>query len=121
MRLGCAKPRRRLYVVLWLYACGAICALVTVSCNISDAAPQVGASAEVHPARSIHVLLARDTERLVVSTSGRLRVRDQSGRELSDPLPPLRKAPILFGHSSPTAMMVGHHRITAEVNRILGG
>ncbi|UCG33223.1 MAG: SpoIID/LytB domain-containing protein [Phycisphaerales bacterium] len=119
MRLRCAKPGRGLYVLAWLYACGAVSVLVTVSCSISDAAPQDGASIEVHPARSVRVLLARDTERLVVSTSGRLRVRDQNGQELSDPLPPLRRAPILFGHSSPTSMVVGPHRITAEVIELI--
>jgi stage II sporulation protein D len=119
MRRRCANPVRRLCVLVWLCACAAVSALVTVSCSISDAAPEGGAAAEVHPARSVRVLLVRDTERLVVSTSGRLRVRDRSGQELSEPLPPLKKAPILFAHRSPTAMVVGHHRITAEVIELI--
>jgi stage II sporulation protein D len=115
MRRGCAIPARRLSLLASLCFCGAVSPLAMVSCRTSDAATQGNAAAAVHPARTIRVLLVRDTDRVVVSTSGRLRVRDRNGRDLSDPLPPLKRAPILFGHHSPTAMVVGPHRITAEV------
>ena len=88
--------------------------LLVVSCSRSGAAPSDARLAGTHPAHTIRVLLLRDAERFVLSTSSRLHVYDHTGRELSEPLPPLNRAPVLFRSGGATALVVGPRQFSAE-------